>query len=104
MSKTVSAKALAVIRNMQRGELTESIGTLGGVMPILTLVMLVLCPVFINIANIPQIQLLLPPFYYLSAVRNTEFVLYGLVYVLASAVAYLMIRGVKMILLRIKYK
>ncbi|MBO5281172.1 MAG: ABC transporter permease [Clostridia bacterium] len=86
------------------GELTESIGTLGGVMPILTLVMLVLCPVFINIANIPQIQLLLPPFYYLSAVRNTEFVLYGLVYVLASAVTYVMIRGVKLILLKIKYK
>lgn len=86
------------------GELTESIGTLGGVMPILTLVMLVLCPVFINIANIPQIQLLLPPFYYLSAVRNTEFVLYGIVYVFVSAVTYLMIRGVKLILLRIKYK
>ncbi len=86
------------------GELSESIGALGAVMPIITLVMLVLCPVFINIANIPQIQLLLPPFYYLSALRNTDFVLYGFVYVLASAAIYVIIRGVKLMLLKIKYR
>ncbi len=77
------------------GELTESIGTLGALMPVIALVMLVLCPVFINLANIPQIQLLLPPFYYLSALRSADYILYSLIYLSVTAVLCALLRLVK---------
>lgn len=86
------------------GELSENVGILGAVMPIITLVMLVLCPVFINIANIPQIQLLLPPFYYLSAIQNMKYVAYSALYIVASVVLYALLRLIKYGLLHIRYR
>ncbi len=86
------------------GEIIDSISALGAVMPVLILVMLVVCPVFINLVDLPPLQLLLPAYYYLSALRNTDFVLYGLVYILASAAIYAIIRGVKRSFLKLKYR
>ena len=86
------------------GELSDSIGLLGALIPILTIVMLILCPVFINIANIPQIQLLLPPFYYLSAIRNIKYIAYSVIYLVASVALYVLLRLIKYGLLQLKYR
>lgn len=42
-------------------------GCLGAGIPILTLGMLVICPVFFNLRQLRAVQYLLPPYYYLSA-------------------------------------
>lgn len=44
-------------------------GCLGAGIPILTLGMLVVCPVFFNLGQFHTVQYLLPPYYYLSAAR-----------------------------------
>lgn len=45
-------------------------GCLGAGIPILTLGMLVVCPVFFNLRQLRTVQYLLPPYYYLSAART----------------------------------
>lgn len=44
-------------------------GCLGAGIPILTLGMLVVCPVFFNLRQLHTVQYLLPPYYYLGAAR-----------------------------------
>jgi hypothetical protein len=51
---------------------------LGIATPLLLLLMLVLCPVFLNVRRLRPLQFLLPPFYYLHGVHNRDYV-YGLV-------------------------
>jgi hypothetical protein len=51
--------------------------TLGIATPLLLLLMLVLCPVFLNVRRLRPLQYLLPPFYYLHGVHNQDYV-YGL--------------------------
>lgn len=77
------------------GELTDNIGAMGALMPILAIVMLVICPVFINLVNIPQIQLLLPPFYYLSALGSADYIWYSFIFVAVSAMLCGLLRLVK---------
>lgn len=45
-------------------------GCLGAGIPILTLGMLVICPVFFNLRQLRAVQLVLPPYHYLSAVHT----------------------------------
>ncbi len=43
---------------------------LGGCIPILLLVMLALCPIFLNIRQLHTVQMLLPPYYYLTSLYD----------------------------------
>ena len=55
------------------------------VSPVLVIVMVVLCPILFSAPNLPAIQYLLPPFYYLNAVYGAAHLVYMLIY---SAVLY----------------
>ncbi len=77
------------------GELVDRINVLGALMPIIAMVMLVLCPVFINVKKLPLVQRMLPPFYYLRSFRNREFLMWGAVYVFAVMALCFVVRRVK---------
>lgn len=53
---------------------------LGVAIPIIMLLMLVLCPLFLNVRRLRVIQYLLPPFYYLHGVNNSDFTVLLAVY------------------------
>ena len=46
---------------------------LGALIPLLSLVMLAVCPIFLGAPDMKWIQLLLPPFYYLNALHNVVY-------------------------------
>ncbi len=46
---------------------------LGALIPLLSLVMLAVCPIFMGAPNMKWIQLLLPPFYYLNALHKVNY-------------------------------
>ena len=46
---------------------------LGALIPLLSLVMLAVCPIFLGAPDMKWIQLLLPPFYYLNALHNVAY-------------------------------
>jgi hypothetical protein len=46
---------------------------LGAMIPLLVLVMLAVCPIFMGEPNIKWVQLLLPPYYYLNALHNVTY-------------------------------
>lgn len=46
---------------------------LGAMIPLLVLVMLAVCPIFMGAPNIKWVQLLLPPYYYLNALHNVTY-------------------------------
>lgn len=53
---------------------------IGMVMPLLVMVMLVVCPVFISLPGLKPLQMLLPPTYYLNAVYNNAYLAYLVLY------------------------
>jgi hypothetical protein len=53
---------------------------LGIATPLLMILMLVLCPVFLNIRRLRPVQYLLPPFYYLHGVHDRDYLLLLLLY------------------------
>ena len=61
------------------------IRVLGSIIPALAIIMAVVCPIFINLQNIPVLQYLLPPFYYLKSIHRPEFLGYMAIF---SAVTY----------------
>lgn len=69
--------------------------TLGAIMPVLITLMIVLCPVFLHIDRMHALQYSLPPFYYLNAILNGNFIIKFAVYdacVLAVALAMVLIK------------
>lgn len=60
-----------------------------GVIPLLIIVMLVLCPVFFNLKVLPALRYALPPYHYLMSVYNIEHIWYmGLYGVCGFGIAY----------------
>ena len=53
--------------------------------PVLALVMMVVCPVFFDIADVRQLQFFFPPTYYISGAYNYSYLLYMLLYCLVLA-------------------
>jgi len=73
--------------------LSGSVVRLGAMIPVLMLIMLVVCPIFMKPPIIKPLQLLLPPFYYLCALHSNTYVLGMIVYiVLVLAIDYLLLR------------
>jgi len=56
---------------------------LGAVIPLITVVMIVLCPVFFKISAVPIVPYLLPPYYYLNSIYNVKFLGYMAAYAVA---------------------
>lgn len=56
---------------------------LGAVIPLITVVMIVLCPIFFNISAVPIVPYLLPPYYYLNSIYNLKFFGYMALYAIA---------------------
>ncbi len=54
---------------------------LAALIPLLLLTMLVVCPIFMGAPDVKWLQLLLPPYYYLSALHNGTYAWFMLVYV-----------------------
>lgn len=55
--------------------LNRDIRSYGACIPVLILVSLVLCPVFLNLRRFPAIQYLLPPYYYLNSIHSNTMLL-----------------------------
>lgn len=66
--------------------LCKRISILGSMIPILMVLMLALCPIFIKVNSMKAIQLLLPPYHYLNAFYNQKYVCYMVVYIAATFV------------------
>ncbi len=62
------------------GEAAVKINALCAMLPIVSIAMLVLCPVFFNTNKAHELQLLMPPYYYLSALRNPLYLFYGFIF------------------------
>lgn len=56
------------------------IRALGAAAPVLLIITLILCPVFLNIRRFPVIQYLLPPYYYLNSVHSDSMIGKNLIY------------------------
>lgn len=55
---------------------------LGAMIPVLLLVMLALSPIFMGAVNAKPVQVLLPPYYYLSAIHNESYRIGMMVYII----------------------
>ncbi len=77
------------------GGLVDNISAMSAVLPIISMLMIVLCPVFLNTQKMKFLQILMPPYYYLSAFRNAEFLMYGFLYILGAGVIYAILRHIK---------
>ncbi len=58
------------------------------VLPVLTVLMLAICPVFISLPALRHIQLLFPPTFYIHSVYNPRYLLYMLIYILIVKLIY----------------
>lgn len=70
--------------------LVGSVRALGALMPLLVVIMLLVCPVLVDMAKLRLVQLLLPPTYYLNGVYNPMYLLYMAVFTLACGGLYLL--------------
>ncbi|MBQ4528252.1 MAG: ABC transporter permease [Clostridia bacterium] len=52
----------------------------GPFIPFLMIVMLVMCPIFFSFLFLPAVRFSLPPYYYLMAIYNQEYIWYMLIY------------------------
>ena len=68
---------------------------MGALIPVLTAVMLVLCPVFLNFGLLRPVQYLLPPFYYLNAVHSAAYLCGMMLYTVTAAVLVTALSGRK---------
>ncbi len=63
-------------------QVCRPVNVLGMLTPPLIVCTVVVCPVFFDFGALRQLQLLLPPTYYLHAVHSNRYLLYGLLYTL----------------------
>ena len=66
----------------------SSISAIGTALSLLVVVMLVLCPVFFDLGRLRSFQYLLPPTYYINAVRSDRFMLLMIAYSMICAAIY----------------
>ena len=71
--------------------LAGSLRGLGMLLPLLTVVMLVVCPVFFDLGMLRRVQYLFPPTYYINAAYNDKFLLYMPLYAGGFAGVYYLI-------------
>lgn len=59
---------------------------LGAIIPFLLIIIIVFCPVFINLKGFSFIQFLLPPYYYLNSIYNPLYLLFMTIYTAALGI------------------
>ena len=75
---------------MLMSQLLSKIHILGSVIPILTVIMFVFCPVFIDYGGFRKLQYLFAPTYYISSAYNNKYYLYAVIYfVVCASIAYI---------------
>lgn len=67
---------------------------LGAVTPIIVIALIAVCPVFYDFEALRAIQIIFPPFYYLKAVYNDSYLIYMIIYSVASACVYFLLRKI----------
>ena len=68
--------------------LCRSSPILAMVLPILSVMALVICPVFISLPGLSNLQFVLPPTYYIHSIYNPAYLLYMLVYTIIVKLLY----------------
>lgn len=68
---------------------------MGALMPVMVVIMLLVCPVFMDLAQLRLFQLLLPPTYYLNGIYNPTYLLYMVLYTLLCGALYLLSEKLK---------
>jgi hypothetical protein len=71
--------------------LCGSIKVLGAMIPLVLVAMLLICPVFLDLGFLRQVQLLFPPTYYINAVYNAKYLWYMPVYIVCTGTLYLLL-------------
>ena len=74
-------------------KLCRSQALLGALIPVLAALMLALCPVFLDLRILTPVRRLLPPYYYLNAVRSGQYVWQLAVYTCIAAVPAVLLPG-----------
>ena len=62
------------------GRILKSPAAVGAAIPVISGVMLIACPIFLDIASLGFLRYLFPPFYYLGALHHPMYLLYALIY------------------------
>ena len=63
--------------------------------PVLTIVMLAVCPVFFDVGDLRKLQLMLPPTYYINGAFNPKYLIYLAVYDIVLLILYVVIGFLK---------
>ena len=74
-------------------KLCRSQALLGALIPVLMALMLALCPVFLDLQILEPVRRLLPPYYYLNAIRSSRFVWQLAVYTCIAAIPAVLLPG-----------
>ena len=76
--------------SMLLGSVLGSVGALGVTLPLLSVTMLLVCPVFLDLAKLRLLQFLLPPTYYINAIHNPAYLGYMAIFTAICAALYLL--------------
>ncbi len=74
-------------------KLCRSQALLGALIPVLMALMMALCPVFLDLKMLEPVRHLLPPYYYLNAVRSNQYVWQLAVYTCIAAIPAVLLPG-----------
>lgn len=77
-----------------------SIKLYGALCPLLTVIMLVVCPIFFDLKTLGFIQLLFPPTYYVNASYNNTYILYMALYALAGGILCIILHRLRSLKIR----
>lgn len=78
-------------------QLFSKIYVLGSLIPILTVIMFVVCPVFFDLGFLRKLQFIFPPTYYINSVYNNAYYLYALIYLAVCIAISFVINYIKQI-------
>ena len=76
-------------------QIFDNIKLFGVMMPLFTVLMIVLCPVFFDFRIVMGVQLIFPPTYYVNAVYDHKYILYMLLYIFACLAFCVVLRNTK---------
>lgn len=74
--------------SMMLRRLCGNLRILGTLLPLLTVAMIAICPIFFDLGVLRELQYLFPPTYYINAIYNSKYYLYMLLYTLAAFAVY----------------
>ena len=76
-------------------QLCSKVYILGCLIPILSVIMFVICPVFFDYGGFREYQYIFPPTYYISSAYNNNYYLYSLIYFAVCSLLVLILNKIK---------